>query len=136
MELKFSLAGINTAAGSFARLTDFHKVFAFHGEMGAGKTTFIRAVCEALGARDVVSSPTFSIINEYETPVAKIFHMDLYRIKDGQEAIDAGVEEAFYSGDTCFVEWPAKAPELFPAETVHCYLTREGQDERKLRINL
>ena len=136
MELKFSLPVIHAAAETFAKLTEVHKVFAFHGEMGAGKTTFIRAVCEILQAKDIVSSPTFSIINEYESPASKIFHMDLYRVKDAAEAIDAGVEEAFYSGQVCFVEWPEKAPGLFPTETVHCYLSREGEDERKLRINL
>jgi tRNA threonylcarbamoyladenosine biosynthesis protein TsaE len=105
--------------------------------MGAGKTTFITALCHALGVTNAVSSPTFSIINEYRSADGeRIYHMDLYRLKDETEAMNAGVEDAIYSGDLCLVEWPEKAPGIFPPDTVHCYLQSVAGNQRKLQINL
>ena len=102
--------------------------------MGAGKTTFINAVCDALKVTSPVGSPTFSIINEYQYPGGKIFHIDLYRLKDEEEAFRAGVEDCLYTGETCFIEWPEKAPGIFPEETVHLYMTVMNEDTRKLSL--
>lgn len=135
MEIYFHIQDIEKAAGEFLEKVAQRKVFAFHGDMGAGKTTFITTVCKVLGVEDVVSSPTFSIINLYKTTEGQvIYHLDLYRLKDEEEAIMAGVEDCFYSGNYCFTEWPEKAPGLFPDNTVHCYLTLAGDSERKLQI--
>ncbi len=126
MEWSFSLDNINEVAKDFWKATEGKMVFAFHGQMGAGKTTFIHALCDAKGVKDVVGSPTFSIINEYEYDCEGtkkvLFHMDLYRIKDEEEALRAGVEDALYSGYICLVEWPEKAPGIFPDNTVHVFI--------------
>lgn len=114
-------------------------VFAFEGSMGAGKTTFITALCYAKGIKTTVSSPTFSLINEYgyiEKGIAKtIYHIDLYRIKDEQEAISAGIEDCLYSGNICFVEWPQKAPTILPENTVHIHIDVLGENTRLLKID-
>ena len=137
MELIFSLDDIAVAAKKFLAVTANYKVFALHGEMGAGKTTFIHALCEALGVKDTIGSPTFSIINEYTGAQGQtVYHMDLYRIKDEAEAINAGVEDCLYSGHTCYVEWPEKAPGIFPEKTLHISLTAIDTNTRKLQINL
>lgn len=95
------------------------KVFAFNGEMGAGKTTFIKAICRTLGVQTAMSSPTFSLVNEYVTIEGKvIYHFDLYRLNSAEEAAESGLHEYFYSGNYCFVEWPEKAPELLPDDTI------------------
>lgn len=132
MELIFSLEEIEAAASTFLKTVPGKKVFAFHGEMGAGKTTFITAVCRSLGVDSTISSPTFSIINEYKTGDKRIFHLDLYRLKGAAEAIDAGVEDVLFSGDLCLVEWPEIAPELFPDDTVHVFLRLVDPVRRKL----
>lgn len=95
-----------------------HKIVLFEGEMGAGKTTFIKTLLHEMGSTDEISSPTFSIVNEYEIPEGKVFHFDLYRIKSEEEALDFGVEEYLYSDDYCFIEWPDKISGLIP-ETHH-----------------
>ena len=114
------------------------KVVAFHGEMGAGKTTFIHALCDVKGIKDVVGSPTFSIINEYayteEGITKKMFHLDLYRLKDEEEAIQAGVEDCLYSNHINLVEWPEKAPGIFPPDTLHVYIELIDSANRKLGI--
>jgi len=116
------------------------KVFAFHGEMGAGKTTIISALCHFKGTKDATSSPTFSIINEYSYSEngesKKIFHIDLYRLKDEEEVVQAGVEDCVYSGSICMVEWPEKAPGLFTEETVHVFIQTVSETERKVEIAL
>jgi tRNA threonylcarbamoyladenosine biosynthesis protein TsaE len=120
MEISFDLQSIRSSAVKFWQQWSAFRVFAFHGEMGAGKTTFIRALCAIKGVVDTVGSPTFSIINEYRYPPGeKIFHIDLYRLKDEEEALRAGVEDTLYSGSICLVEWPDRAPGIFPPETVH-----------------
>lgn len=91
-----------------------HKIILFEGEMGAGKTTLIKEIINQMGSSDETSSPTFSIVNEYETQMGRVFHFDLYRIKSEEEALDFGVEEYFYSGDFCFIEWPGKIENLIP----------------------
>ena len=137
MESIYGLNDIESAAGRFIELTDGHSIFAFHGNLGAGKTTFIQAVCRKLGVKENVSSPTFSIINQYQTANNKtIFHIDLYRIKDIGEAINAGVEECIYSGDLCFIEWPEKIPSLLPAGIVNVFIEPVSDTERKLVCKL
>lgn len=135
MDVSFSLETINEAAQTFLNITAGKKVIALHGEMGAGKTTFVHAVCDILQVKNSVSSPTFSIINEYTSAEGKtIYHLDLYRLKDEQEALNAGVEDCFYSGNLCMVEWPEITPALFPEDTVHCYIKVTGDNERMLQI--
>jgi tRNA threonylcarbamoyladenosine biosynthesis protein TsaE len=137
MDLIFSLNDIDKTAIQFLSLVDKKKIIAFHGEMGAGKTTFIHAVCEALGVKDAVSSPTFAIINQYQTKKNEsIYHIDLYRLKNDEEAVQAGVEDCLYSGNRCFVEWPGKAAGLLPENTLHVHIAPVNNDTRKLTINL
>lgn len=109
------------------------KIFLFEGEMGAGKTTFIKAICSALGVEDLVSSPTFSIVNEYRgRNNSRIYHFDFYRIENLQEAYDIGYEEYFYSGDLCLVEWPEKIRELLPESYIGISITPTAPDTRLL----
>jgi len=110
-----NLSELPAIAKQLLQSFDGEKVVAFHGAMGAGKTTLIKALCEALGVQDTISSPTFSIVNEYRTAKGeKIYHFDFYRIKSVEEAYDMGYEEYFYSKAYCFVEWPEKIEELMP----------------------
>jgi len=138
MDLVFTLNTINEAAAQFWKAVGIHKVFAFHGQLGAGKTTFIHALCDAKGVKDVVGSPTFSIINEYvydcDGTKRPLFHMDLYRLNSDEEAQRAGVEDALYSGQLCLVEWPEKAPGIFPGDTVHVYIELLDTQSRRLKI--
>ena len=119
MEIRIdNIEGLEAAARKFVEAMGDRKVFAFYGKMGAGKTTFIKAICEALGVEDVVASPTFAIVNEYMTPEGSVYHFDFYRIKNLREAYDIGTEEYFYSGCPCFIEWPELIEELLPEEAV------------------
>ena len=137
MELVFTLDNIHEAASKFLGATADYKVLALQGEMGSGKTTFTHALCIALGVNDPVTSPTFSIINQYTRANGQIiYHMDLYRIKDEQEAINAGIEDCLYSGNTCLIEWPEKIPAIFPDDTVYMTITTIDTNTRKLQINL
>ena len=137
MEVNFTLEQIKETAVKFLADTAGYKVFAFNGEMGAGKTTFIHALCEAMKVKDTITSPTFSIINQYNTDDNRtVYHMDLYRIKDENEAIHAGIEDCLYSGDICFVEWPEKAPGIFPDGTLYISITSVDDYTRKLKFNL
>jgi len=137
MDIIFKLGEIDQVAKTFLANTVHHKVFALYGEMGAGKTTFVHAVCNALGVKDTIGSPTFSIINQYQTNTAEIiYHIDLYRLKDEEEAIQTGVEDCLYSGNYCFVEWPGRAPGIFPDKTLYVTLLAVNNDTRKLIINL
>jgi tRNA threonylcarbamoyladenosine biosynthesis protein TsaE len=138
MEIEFTLSEIKRVAGKLWTAIADKKVLAFHGSMGAGKTTFIHALCDVKGVKDVVGSPTFSIINEYiymeNSQAKKIYHIDLYRLKDEQEAIRAGVEDCLYSDHICFVEWPEKAPGLFPDDTIHVFIELVDDNTRSLKI--
>ena len=119
MEIIFKEEDIRQAAKQFVESMGENTVFAFYGKMGAGKTTFIKAVCEQLGVQDTVTSPTFAIVNEYEAAQGRpIYHFDFYRIKKVSEAYDMGCEEYFYSGHPCFIEWPELIEEVLPEETV------------------
>lgn len=139
MELQYLLSDIKEVATRFWKLADNSTVFAFHGNMGTGKTTFIHALCDVKGVEDVVGSPTFSIINEYvytsNGDEKKIFHIDLYRLKDEEEAIQAGVEDCLYSDHICFVEWPDRSPGIFPEDTVHVYIDTIDSSVRRIRID-
>lgn len=130
----YKLSDIKTAADRFWQIIDDRRVIAFHGELGSGKTTLIHALCEVKGVKDVVGSPTFSIINEYYFSEGMIYHIDLYRLKDEQEAVRAGVEDCLYSDHICFVEWPEKAPGIFPADTVHVFIEVTDSEVRHLTI--
>lgn len=114
------------------------RVVALYGPMGAGKTTLVHAFCDALGVKDAVGSPTFSIINEYAAPGGSVYHIDCYRLRGESEAIDAGVEECLYSGDWCFVEWPEKIPHLLPedAATLHITVLDPARRQLELKIKL
>lgn len=123
MELEFSLAEIGEAASQIIQFAGERTVWTFDGEMGAGKTTLIYAICGYLNADGNFGSPTFSIINEYASSGEPVYHIDLYRCKNEEEAIRAGVEDCLYSGHLCLVEWPSRAPGLFPENVLQVRLT-------------
>lgn len=110
------------------------RVFLFSGDMGVGKTTLIKEMCKALGVFDTTSSPTFSIVNEYQSPGGPVYHFDFYRIRSEQEAYDMGYEEYFYSGSYCFVEWPEKIGNLLPEDAVQIHIEAQGQSQRVLTM--
>lgn len=117
--------------------TEPHRVFAFDGQMGAGKTTFIKSLCEQMGTDDVVNSPTFAIVNVYDIDQpyrGEVYHFDCYRLKDIREAIDFGAEEYLYSGNYCFIEWPEKIETLLPEDTVWIKIVPQENGDRQLII--
>ncbi len=128
---------INEAARLFINQMDDNTIFAFNGKMGAGKTTFIKAICEELGVSDVINSPTFAIVNEYrsETTAELIYHFDFYRIENIEEAHNLGAEDYFYSGALCFIEWPDKVTDLLPSDTVFVNITEEEDNSRLIEFN-
>lgn len=131
MEIKIDqLDNIRAAAQEFIKNMGQARVFAFYGKMGAGKTTFVKAICEELGVCDVITSPTFAIINEYEGDET-IYHFDFYRIKKLEEVYDMGYEDYFYSGALCFIEWPELIEEILPDDAVRVSIT-EQQDGSRL----
>ena len=134
MELLYRLDDINEVAADVLNSFGERNVIAFSGEMGSGKTTLIHAICRQLGVKRNMGSPTFSIINEYESERGPVFHIDLYRCRDEEEAIRAGVEDCIYSGCLCLVEWPAKAPSLFPEETIRVSLTEKDEGMRAISV--
>ncbi len=126
---------LHEVAAALLDSLDGRTVVALRGEMGAGKTTLVRAVAEQLGASDQVTSPTFALVNQYEGAEGeRIFHFDFYRIEDEREAFDLGYEEYFYSGDLCFVEWPEKIEGLMPDAVMEVRITVEGPTERSFEI--
>lgn len=110
------------------------KIFLFHGDMGAGKTTLIKSLCEVLGVQGSVTSPTFAIVNEYKGSTAKIYHFDFYRLKNQTEALDMGAEEYFYSGNYCFIEWPEKIPDMLPHHYINISLKVLSDDCREISV--
>lgn len=123
---------IDRAAREFIAAIGNRRIFAFYGKMGAGKTTFIKAICKALGTTDVVTSPTFAIVNEYDTASGRpVFHFDFYRIKRLTEVFDIGYEEYFYHSDgLCFIEWPELIEDLLPDDTVRVSITEQSDGSR------
>lgn len=115
-------------------LSDFpsSRIFLFFGEMGAGKTTFIKAICKELGVTDTVSSPSYSIVNEYQFPDGQLYHFDFYRLKNETEALDMGYEEYFYNGNYCLIEWPEKIINLWPPEFVKVKILVLNEQERQI----
>ena len=134
MNAEFNLHNIkNTALQLWLESKD-KKIWTFHAPMGAGKTTFIHALCETLGATDTISSPTFAIINEYKSSEAgTIYHMDWYRIKNEEEALQAGIEDCIESGNLCLIEWPEKAPGILPENVLNIFIEVVDEYTRKLR---
>lgn len=127
-----NIENIHNAAREFVAGIGDRKVFAFYGKMGAGKTTFIKAVCEEQGVSDVITSPTFAIVNEYEseTQALTIFHFDFYRIKKLEEVYDMGYEDYFYGGGLCFIEWPELIEELLPEDAVKVTIAEQEDGSR------
>ena len=122
---------IREAAREFIKQIGDRHVFAFYGKMGAGKTTFVKAICEELGVEDVITSPTFAIINEYTTGEGDTpFHFDFYRIKKLEEVYDMGYEDYFYSGALCFIEWPELIEDILPDDAVHVSITEQEDGSR------
>ena len=151
MEIKIqSIDSIREAAREFIKHIGEHRVFAFYGTMGAGKTTFIKAICEELGVDDVITSPTFAIVNEYSLPPTPsslhiphstlhiphstlhepLYHFDFYRIKRLEEVYDMGYEDYFYSGSLCFIEWPELIEELLPDDAVRVNIAEQPDGSR------
>jgi tRNA threonylcarbamoyladenosine biosynthesis protein TsaE len=130
-----SIDAIGEAARQFVSQIGDRHVFAFYGSMGAGKTTFIKAICEELGVKDVITSPTFAIVNEYTTPSEEaIYHFDFYRIKKLEEVYDMGYEDYFYSGSLCLIEWPELIEELLPEDAVKVSITEQEDGSRKVEF--
>lgn len=133
-----SLDNIEAAAKEFVNLMGDDTVFAFYGDMGAGKTTFINALCRVLGVEeDTTNSPSFSIVNEYrsDTTAELIYHFDLYRIENLEEAFDIGIEDYFDSGALCFLEWPERIEDILPYDTVKVEIKINDDDTRQLLIS-
>jgi tRNA threonylcarbamoyladenosine biosynthesis protein TsaE len=135
MEIKIqNLDNIREAAREFIDNIGENTVFAFYGKMGAGKTTFVKAICEELGVEDVITSPTFAIVNEYEAPQKTIYHFDFYRIKKLEEVYDMGYEDYFYSGALCLIEWPELIEELLPEDAVRVTIEEEADGTRIIEL--
>ena len=133
------LEALPEAAEKFIGLMGDHTVFAFNGEMGAGKTTFISALSRALGVtEDVASSPSFAIVNEYrsDTTAELIYHFDLYRLKNLEEALEIGIEDYFDSGALCLIEWPDRAADVLPLDTVNVTVEADSAGGRRLVVEI
>lgn len=136
-EIICTLDGLDAAAGEFLKAIGDNTIIAFQGHLGAGKTTFIKALCDRLGVEDNVCSPTFTIVNEYKAADgAPVFHFDFYRIESLREAQDLGLEEYFYSGSLCLMEWPEMIADLLPDETVEVHIEPLDETTRKITICL
>ena len=129
------LDSIAAAAQSFIAHMGTNRIFAFYGTMGAGKTTFVKALCEAMGVTDTVNSPTCAIVNEYDTPSGRpIYHFDFYRIKRLAEVYDMGYEDYFYGRGLCFIEWPELIEELLPEDTVKVTIEEQPNGSRLVKF--
>lgn len=133
--MEFNLENIEQAARAFLNELGGRTIVAFYGSMGAGKTTFIKAICNVLGVTDAVNSPTFAIVNEYLSADGEnIYHFDFYRIKKLEEAFDIGYDNYFYSGNLCLIEWPELIEELLPDDAVRVHITETADGARELII--
>ncbi len=127
---------LTASAKKLLNYTGDRKIIAFYGSMGAGKTTIIKAICQVLGAEDIISSPTFTLVNEYRTINGdSIYHFDFYRIKKLDEVFDFGIEEYLTSDSYCFMEWPEMVEEILPPDTVRVRITVDNDDQRILNIS-
>ncbi|TDQ09581.1 tRNA (adenosine(37)-N6)-threonylcarbamoyltransferase complex ATPase subunit type 1 TsaE [Pedobacter metabolipauper] len=136
--MKIKLNGLHDLDEATSTILNFAgqgTFFVFEGDMGAGKTTLIKALSKALGVKELVSSPTFSIVNEYDANGSTIYHFDFYRIKSLQEAYDIGYEEYFYSGHICFIEWPERVLELLPDQYIKIELSTLSENERMITLS-
>ena len=130
-----NIESLQDAAREFIAQMGQSRIFAFYGSMGAGKTTFVKALCEIMGVTDTVNSPTFAIVNEYDTPSGRpIYHFDFYRINRIEEVFDMGYEEYFYSGDLCLIEWPELIEDLLPEDAMVVRIEVLSPNERKFMI--
>ena len=129
-----SLNGLSDAASRLLAAVGNQRVLLFYGAMGAGKTTLISAICQQLGVTDPTSSPTFAIVNEYDSAAGPLYHFDFYRIKSEQEAFDLGYEDYFYSGSYCLVEWPEKIASLLPEDAARIHITVTGDGTRHIVV--
>jgi len=125
---------LNAAAKKILDFAGDEKVFLFYGQMGAGKTTLVNALCRELGVTENTSSPTFAIVNEYRASPKNIFHFDFYRLKNQTEAMDIGFEEYLDSGKYCFIEWPEKIPDLLPEHHLRISITVTGEQSRDIAV--
>lgn len=132
----YELAELNAAAKKLLEFAAGEKIFLFYGDMGVGKTTFIKAICKELDVKEMTSSPTFSIVNEYKGTNVIIYHFDFYRIKNETEAFDIGFEDYIYSGNYCFIEWPEKIPGLLPHNAVEVFIEVVPNLSRNIKINV
>lgn len=131
----FTIEQIPEAARQFVEAMAEHTIFAFQAPMGVGKTTFIKAICQELGVQDVITSPTFAIVNEYEAASGQpIYHFDFYRIRRLSEAYDMGCEEYFASGNPCFIEWPEMIEDLLPEDAVAVIITENSDGSRLVEM--
>ena len=126
----------SSLAGEILNACKNHKIFAIFGDLGAGKTVLVKAFCQELGVEDPVTSPTFSIVNEYHYPGGQIWHFDFYRIKNIEEAYDLGYEEYFDSGGYCFIEWPERVEALLPEDCVMIQIAQSGEQERIITLTI
>lgn len=137
--MKIEVAGLvelESAAKKILEEAKEEKIFLFYGSMGAGKTTLINKLCALLGTKDHTSSPTFSIVNEYELDNGSIYHFDFYRLKNQNEAFDMGYEDYFYSGNYCFIEWPVKIADLLPEHYVKVEIEILSETNREIQLNV
>ena len=135
MQVVYRVKDIEQVAKQLLTEINAKRVIAFSGEMGAGKTTLIQSLCREMGVKRTMSSPTFSIINEYETATVPVYHIDLYRCAIEEEAIRAGVEDCIYSGYMCMVEWPERAPSLFPDDAIRVRINELDDGSRMVTVS-
>lgn len=130
---RVTIEGLQRVAESTIILAGNYRIWLFEGEMGTGKTTFIKVLCKVFGVVDDVNSPTFALVNEYiDRQDTRFYHFDFYRIKNEEEAMDIGADEYFYSGDRCFIEWPEKIPSLIPDEFLRIFISINSDNTRKI----
>ncbi len=136
MILTYTLSDLNFVAKKLILEFSSDRIFCFEGNLGAGKTTLIESLCRYLGSTDSLSSPTFSIINEYNSPMGELYHMDWYRLKNEEEALQIGIEDYLFSGNYCFIEWYQNAESLIPRPYILIQLSNEEETKRVLTVNV